>query len=153
MKRILCYLAVLMFAFGEIAFANPSKYPILAYSPYASTGNAQCSVKAAREQAGIAMGLLNAGKYDQAYALAGSASEYLGSCHQAQDDDRVAGDAMFVVSVVEAKRSEARPGASRQHRRRHGHCAVSVLLSEIRCIERRHVVLSSDGAEDQFDVN
>jgi len=106
MKRILCYLAVLMFAFGEIAFANPSKYPILAYSPYASTGNAQCSVKAAREQAGIAMGLLNAGKYDQAYALAGSASEYLGSCHQAQDDDRVAGDAMFVVSVVEAKRGQ-----------------------------------------------
>src|SRR5471032_2041965 len=99
---MLYYLAVLMFAFGGIAFANPSKYPVLAYSPYKSTGNAQCSVKPAREQASVAMGLLNAGKYDQAYALAGSAWEYLGSCHRGHGDDRVGGDAMFVVAIVEA---------------------------------------------------
>lgn len=108
MKRMLYYLAVLMFALGEIAFANPSNYPILAYSPYTttSTKNAQCLVKAAREQASVAMGLLNASKYDQAYALAGSAWEYLGICHRGHGDDRVGGDAMLVVALVEAQRGQ-----------------------------------------------
>ncbi len=99
----LCAIAFL--ALGTPASANPSRYPILPYSPDA-TSAAQCNIQPAREQAVLAKRALDSGKSDRAYSLAGSAWLYLGACHRGQGDDRTAGDAMFIIATVEAERGQ-----------------------------------------------
>jgi hypothetical protein len=105
MKNTLRLLVVAFLALGSPALANPSRYPILPYSPNSAT-EAQCNIQPAREQAELAKRALDNGNVDQAYKLAGSAWQYLGSCHRHQGDDRTAGDAMFIIAIVEAKRGQ-----------------------------------------------
>ena len=105
MKQTLQLFAITFLAFGAPALANSSHYPILPYFPN-GTSHAQCNIQPAREQAALAKQALGDGNKDQAYTLAGSAWLYLGRCHLGQGDDRTAGDAMFVIAVVEAERGQ-----------------------------------------------
>jgi hypothetical protein len=106
MKQTLRCFTLVLVALSAPASATPaSHYPVLHYSPDSSKG-AECAIPPARQQAALAKGLVSDGKFDQAYALAGSAWLYLGACKHGKGDDRTGGDAMFIIAVVEAQRGQ-----------------------------------------------
>jgi hypothetical protein len=107
MKQILYCLALILVPLStSVSAAITSRYPVLPYSPNSSTG-AQCTIPPAREQVGLAKNSVGDGKFDQAYVLAGSAWQYLGACHYGEGDKRIAGDAMFIIAIVEAHRGQS----------------------------------------------
>lgn len=105
-RRIVLTIALALLMLRPSYADSGSRYPLLTYSATTTGEPAQCNVAPAREQAALALAALNAGKLDKAYALAGSAWQYLGLCHRDEGDARTGGDAMLVIAIIEAQRGQ-----------------------------------------------